>query len=86
MDKYSSQIVHGSIYCVRRRNKNSRRKLASNLVNIVGFRVAGETITIHALNVTNLPKWASGRIKGKRKAKKKDLADAIVTYRAGNEH
>ena len=48
--------------------------------------MAGETVNTADLSVSNLRKFASGKINGKRKAKKKDLVDAIVDYRVGKEH
>jgi len=65
---------------------SGKKKDPSNLTKLIGFRVSGKTIAIKIIAVAFLRKWSSGKITGLRKSTKKVLADAIVQYRAGEEH
>ena len=61
------------------------KKDASNMTRLVGFKVAGQVLPIAKINVTALRTFASGKIDKSRKAKKKDLCDKIVEFKAMRE-
>ena len=58
-----------------------------NLTKLKGFLVGDRLIEISKISIDELKKWVArtGGISRARKKKKKDLADAIVLYRAAKE-
>ena len=57
----------------------------SKMSKLMGFTINGQLYPLCSITVPNLRTWCQGRIEKCRKMKKKELADAIVAYKADME-